>query len=56
MSKRRVGDEAFNSSVFQVPLLLYIEKLKRVLIMFFVFQDLKWQEKIPILWECLILR
>lgn len=22
----------------------------------FVFQDLKWQEKIPILWECLILR
>lgn len=41
------------TNVFQVSLLLYIEKNESSDHVF-VFQDLKWQEKIPILWECLI--
>lgn len=52
---RRVRDGACNSNIFQVSLLLYIEKNESSH-HGFVFQDLKWQEKIPILWECLILR
>ena len=54
MSKiRRVRDGAFNSNIFHVSLLLCIEKNESCDHVF-VFQDLKWREKIPILWECLI--